>query len=172
MNSPFANIFIGIQQHIVNTIPAINYIDQDLGQLKKDHNTLRPSVAFPCILIDFEDCSFENLSENVQTAKGNVVLRLGFAPYSNSSQSTPQDYIENAINYYDIEWDLHKTLQGWSPSTDIGTLTRIYAGTQQRTDSIRVRELRYSFAFEDYSTGNTIQQIAADINITPQIQMP
>lgn len=172
MNSPFANIFIGLQQHIADTIPAINYIDQDLGQLNNDRHTVRPSVAFPCVLIDFENCNFEDLGENAQTAQGSIVLRLGFSPYSNSSQSTPQDSIENAINYYDIEWDMHKALQGWNPTTDVGALTRISTQTQKRTDTIRVREIRYSFAFEDHSTQNTTQIVEAAINIASQIEMP
>jgi len=172
MNSPFANLFLAIQQHIQDNITAINYIDQDLGQLKNDRNTVRPSVTFPCALIDFEDFNFESLAENAQTAKGTIVLRLGFAPFSNSSQSTPTNYIESAISYYDIEWDLHKALHGWSPGTDLGYLTRTSVCTQKRSDTIRVREIRYSLAFEDYSTANTIQQVTVPAAITPQIQIP
>ena len=86
MNAPFANIFLAIQQRIAATVPAITYIDQDLGQLNSNG---RPPVSWPCALIDFENFRFENLGENVQTAEGLVVLRLGFAPHSNSSQATP-----------------------------------------------------------------------------------
>ena len=34
MNSPFANIFLALQAYIQANVPAIKYIDQDLGQLK------------------------------------------------------------------------------------------------------------------------------------------
>src|ERR1700749_2803202 len=135
MNSPFANIFLAIQQRIQSDVTSVTYIDQDLGQLK---TSTRPPVSWPCVLIDFEDFNFDNLGQNVQTAKGTVVLRLGFAPYSNSSQITPLRYLQQAIGYYDIEWSLHKVLQGWSPGDDYGSLIRTSATTQKRTDNYRV----------------------------------
>lgn len=166
MNSPFANIFLALQSYIQANVTVIKYIDQDLGQLK---SSARPPVAWPCVLIDFEDFNFENLSENVQTAKGVITLRLGFPPYSNSSQATPSQYIRQAISYYDLEWTLHKALQGWSPGDDYGHLTRISATTQKRTDSYRVRELRYAIAFEDYSTKPTQQYATPALAVTNQI---
>ncbi len=168
MNSPFANIFLAIQQQIQTNVATIKYIDQDLGQLKTG---TRPPVAWPCVLIDFEDFNFENLGENVQTAKGTVVLRLGFAPYSNSSQVTPSTYLQQAIGYYDIEWALHKTIQGWAPGDDFGSMIRTSTSTQKRTDNYRVRELRYSIAFEDYSTKPGQQYTSATIVVEDEIKL-
>ncbi len=166
MNSPFANIFIAIQQRIKAQLPDIKYVDQDLGQLKTGS---RPPVSWPCVLIDFEDFSYNNLGENVQTASGTVVLRLGFAPHSNSSQAMPDSYLRQSINYYDLEWSLHKLMQGWAPGTDYGHLCRVSATTQKRTDSYRVREIRYSIAFEDYSTKYQQQYAPATVIINEDI---
>jgi hypothetical protein len=152
MNSPFANIFLAIQQRIQSNLSTISYIDQDLGQLKSG---ARPPVSWPCVLIDFEAFEFEQMGDNVQTAKGTIALRLGFAPYSNSSQVTPSTYLRQAIGYYDIEWALHLAIQGWTPGIDFGPMVRTSVSTQKRSDSYRVRELRYSIAFEDYSTKPT-----------------
>ena len=150
MNSPFANLFLALQEQVHTHVSEIAYIDQDLGQL---NSKTRPPVSWPCVLIDFEGFSFDDLSENVQTAKGTVVLRLGFAPYSNSSVATPPDYKTLALNYYDLEWKLHLAIQGWSPAGDAcGHLIRSSATTCPRTDNYRVRELRYKIAFDDYST--------------------
>jgi hypothetical protein len=168
MNSPFANIFLAIQQRIKDNISAINYIDQDLGQLK---SASRPPVSWPCVLVDFEDFSFESLGENVQTAKGTVVLRLGFAPYSKSSQATPSLYLQKAVAYYDIEWDLHKVLQGWAPGTDYGCLIRTAASTQKSGDNYRIRELKYSIAFEDYSAKWQQQYSPAAIAVADEINL-
>ena len=149
MHAPFANLFIALQNRISRNISAITYIDQDLGQLSAKS---RPPVSWPCLLIDFEDFRFKDLSEHVQTAKGTVVLRLGFAPYSATAAATPLHYREQSLSYYDIEWDVNKALQGWSPDGDeFGSLMRISATTQPRTDGYRVRELRYKIAFDDYS---------------------
>ena len=127
MDSTFANIFLAIQQKLLSELPAISYIDQDLGQLK---TTTCPPVSWPCALLDFEDFNFENLGTNVQTARGTVVLRLGFAPHSAASQLTPAPYQQQAISYYDVEWSLHKVMQGWSPAGNCGSLIRTSATTQ------------------------------------------
>jgi hypothetical protein len=169
MKSPFANIFLAVQQRVQTEVTDIVYIDQDLGQLK---SSPRPPVSWPCLLVDFEDFNFESLAENVQTARGTVVLRLGFAPYSNSSQATPSKYLQQALNYYDIEWQLHKAIQGWAPTDEVGSLIRTSATTQKRADNYRVRELRYSMAFEDYSTKWDQQFAPASPLITDELQLP
>lgn len=166
MNSPFANIFIALQSRIQDQVSAITYIDQDLGQLK---NETRPAVTFPCVLIDFEDFEFQALADNVQTAEGTIILQLGFTPASSSSSTTPIDFRETAISYYDIEWNLHKALQGWSPGDGFGYLTRKSTITQKRHSYLRVREIRYRIAFPDYSTKPTIQQTTATLNYQTQI---
>src|ERR1700761_3055215 len=139
MNSPFANIFLALQTQVQAQVPDIVYIDQELGQLKTDKTIARPPVQFPCLLVDFEDFGFENIGDLVQSAEGTVVLRLGFAPYSSTTATTPAAYTQKALNYYDIEWALHKVLQGWSPGDSYGHLTRIATCTQKRTDTLRVR---------------------------------
>jgi len=169
MNSPFATIFLALQQRIQAEVPTIVYIDQDLGQLR---SKARPPVSWPCVLLDFEDFSFENLGENVQTATGTVVLRLGFEPHSNSSQATPLPYIQQAIAYYDIEWALHKAIQGWSPATTLGSFSRTSAATQTRSDNYRVREIRYSIAFEDYSTKHEQLFAPAALIVNEDIDLP
>ncbi|HXS38321.1 MAG TPA: hypothetical protein VN721_16585 [Flavipsychrobacter sp.] len=173
MNSPFANIYLAIQQQIQTAVlnpdntPMIPSIDQDLGQL--DYYKVRPSVSFPCILIDFSNWRFSNMSENAQLAEGDVILRLGFQPFSGSGQETPEAYREKSINYYDIEWAIHQALQGWSPGDDYGVLVRKCVETEKRKDPFRVRVITYSLKFDDYSTVRELQFIGAEINIDTEI---
>lgn len=168
MNAPFSNIFLAIQQRIQDQVAGIKYIDQDLGQLKSG---IRPPVSWPCVLVDFEDFSFSNISENVQVARGTVVLTLAFAPRSSSAQATPLTYLKQAINYYELEWDLHRAVQGWSPGDDYGALVRTEVTTQKRADSYRVREIRYSITYEDYSTQHVQQYAPAVIVVDEQITL-
>ena len=167
MNSPFAAIFLALQARIAGQLSAVRYIEQDLGQLKNS----RPPVSWPCILIDFEDFSFGDLSENVQTASGTVVLQLGFAPYSASSQATPGTNIDLALGFFDLEWSLHRILQGWSPGDSFGSLNRRETTTQKRNDKYRVREIRYTVAFEDYSAKLTQTLVPATILISEQVNV-
>ena len=96
--SPFASIFMAIRKHIIDASNAAVYVDQDLGQLR---NNPRPPVTWPCILIDFEEFRFEDMGAHVQTAKGTVVFQLGFSPRSNSTQATPDEYVQQALTYYE-----------------------------------------------------------------------
>jgi hypothetical protein len=165
MNSPFANIFLAMQSHIKTDAAFIKHIDQDFGQLKAP----RPAVSWPCVLIDFEDFSFSALAENVQQATGIVVVRLAFPPYSSTSSATPAQYTEAALSYYDMEWQLHKLLQGWQPSNASGKLDRANTATQKRNDNYRVRELRYKLAFDDYSTRNTISYAPVSLTVAEEM---
>jgi hypothetical protein len=161
MNAPFANIFLAIQARIAENMHDIRHIAHDLGQLSVKG---RPPVSWPCVLIDFEDFSFSNLGEHIQSAMGTVVVRLGFAPHSGTGKDTPEAYKEKALTYYDLEWELHKLLHGWSPDEQTaGAMIRTGTATQRRTDSYRVRELRYAIAFEDYSTKTEIQYAPATL---------
>ena len=76
---------------------------------------------------------------------------------------------EAALHFYDIEWDLHKILQAWDPGDNFGHLDRISAITQARPDQLRVRELRYTIAFEDYSTKLEAFTAPATLDVVPEI---
>src|ERR1044072_5029205 len=104
MNSAFANLFLLLQERIQDEVPDIAFIDQDMGQINVGVTEF--PVTFPCLLIDFENFDFKNLSENVQTASGTVLLKLGFAPYSSSDSSSTEESKEAALQFYDMEWDL------------------------------------------------------------------
>ncbi len=167
-HSPFLDIFMAMRQRLIDTASTSLYINQDLGQLRNHH---RPPVTWPCVLIDFENFEYENLAENVQTAKGTIVIQLGFAPYSNSTQVTPEQYVQQAMLYYDMEMYLHQIFQGWSPIEMGGALMRTSVTTQRRNDNYRVRELRYSIAFEDYFTKRQLQMVPAELEINEELQI-
>ena len=163
MNSPFAQLFLALQAHIKNNVTSISYVAQDTGQLSVKG---RPPVTFPCLLIDFDKFTFSNLGEGVQTACGEVVLKLGFAPLSPTAHSTPDEFKDLALGYYDLEWALHKALHGWSANDSFGCMIRSSADTQTRTDGYRVREIRYSVTFDDYSTRPNQLYAPATLQVT------
>lgn len=141
-----------------------------MGQLSAK---ARLPVSWPCVLIDFDDFQFDNLSENVQMARGRVVVRLGFNPHSGTGKDTPADYRAAALAYYDLEWTLHKALQGWSPDGDeYGHLMRASAATQRRQDGCRVRELSYCISFDDYSAKPGVHFEPVELVINEQITIP
>lgn len=169
MNSSFARLFLALQARIAAQVPDIKHIAHDMGQFSAKG---RPPVSWPCVLIDFDDFSFDSLSENVQVAKGTVVISLGFNPHSGTGKDMPPDYREAALAYYDLEWTLHKALQGWSPDGDeYGHLVRTSAATQRRQDGYRVRELTYSICFDDYSAKPGVHFEPAELLLTHNLSL-
>lgn len=169
MNAPFANLFIALQQQIATEVPDVVHIAHNLGQLSDKQ---RPPVSWPCVLLDFEDFKYTNLSENVQTAKGTVVVTLGFAQHSRAAHTTPEAYLQKALSYYDTEWQLHKALQGWSPSEEqFGSLSRTSVTTTPNKHGYRVRELRYTISFDDYSTKPTQQYTPATLIVNQNLNI-
>jgi len=148
MDSIFATMFLAIQAQI-KTLASVKWIDQDLGQLENYGD--RPPVKFPCVLLDFETTEFSNLGQLAQVGEGTMLVRLAFAPFSHSNGYTPDAYRQLALEYYNIEHNLHLKLQGFG-SEKFGPMMRVSAVTEERNDAIRVRQLRYTISFEDVST--------------------
>lgn len=150
MNSIFSLLLVAMMKRITDMVPEIRWIDQDFGQL--GHYEERPPVSFPCVLIDFNQTTYEQEFMQVQMGLLNINIRLAFAPFSNSSAITPEYVQQKALQFYEIEMRLYQALQGWNPDSDIcQPLVRISASNERREDPLRVRTLVFTTAFEDNS---------------------
>lgn len=150
-NSAFSELILLLQERIKTEVPDIRMVDEDKGQLEDiDPKNNRPPVSWPCLLIDFQNCKYDDLGELVQTVDGALVLRLGFPPYSSAASWMPTATKVKALRYFDIEWQVYKALHGWQPE-GFGTLLCRSSDTEKRMDAIRVRELRYELTFEEHS---------------------
>ncbi|MBS1740713.1 MAG: hypothetical protein JST88_09250 [Bacteroidetes bacterium] len=150
MNNPFGSLLLQLQARIKAVASAIREVNEDKGQL--EGYELRPAVSFPCVLIDF-DFQFDDLGDNIQMASGNVIVRLAFPPFSSAGSLMPQGVREKALAYTDYEMQVYQALHGWRP-TGFAPLSRRAAVTEKRTDTIRVREIRFDTQFEDYSAAD------------------
>ncbi len=182
MISPNANLFKALRDQVAALADGdgnkyFPFVDQELGQLEAHDGSNRPPVKWPCVLIDIDSTNYQDLSHNVQTGICYVVFRIGFPPISSSSNITPSTYSDKSIYYYELEQILHLALQGSVPSLIVdevdvlapicGHLSRISAKTEQRTDFIRVREVRYSLGIQDFSTkpSKTLIPAALDLGL-------
>lgn len=150
MNSPFANIFLALQERIITQVPEIVFIEHDFGQLE-DYSNGKPPVAFPCALIDFQNWTFENMGNSTQRAEGDVVIKLGYAKHGQTHNATPSQWREAALEYYEIEWKLNKHLHTFAPGEDCGYLTRTGEVKENRPLGVRIKTITYRLAYEDYS---------------------
>jgi len=149
MQSQLANMFIEIMDRIKDKVPAIRYINFDMGQIDF-YDGLRPKVSFPALLIDYGNFVYSDLGRGVQEVRGEIKFRLAFSPYSNSSSLSPAEVRAKALEYLEIDYTLNQFLHGWQ-GTDFGALTRIAAITEEREDTLRVRATSYAVNFFDSS---------------------
>jgi len=158
MNSPFANIYLSIMARIKTKVPAVRYVNQDLGQLENyNPSTGRPAVSFPCVLIDFDDFNADDLTHNIQELEGDISLRIALDTWSSASSLNDATTKAKALAYYDIEHEVYKALHGYCPGNadTCGYLTRTATSTEKREDPIRVRTIRFKLRFKDNSAAET-----------------
>jgi hypothetical protein len=149
LQSPFANLYESVMARIKEKVPAIKYIDQDMGQL--ENYGLRPAVGFPCLLIDTDEFEFsEQGNDSRQLGDGFIIIRMGVPAWSSSSGFTPAAIREKALQYYEIENEIFKALHRWSPD-GFNRLLRRKVRTEKRDDEIRVRIIAFQVLYTDES---------------------
>lgn len=147
MDAILANIFLTVQERLKTSLTDLKWIDQDLGQL--EFYDKRPAVDFPCALIDIDDSDYSDEGENSQIGEGILIVRLGLTVYNSANHLTPTPYKEKAIDYYNLEHRVNSFLHGWCDSRYFSPLMRRKGFKEKRDDNLRVRVLRYVFAFRD-----------------------
>ena len=152
MESPFARLFLDLQEHIKTEVPEITYIEQDLGQLGSEDP--RKMMSFPGVLIDFPDTGFTNLQGKNQFALPIVSIILVMDTYSQTYHLAPLDVKELGLQYLELEQKLYMAIATWE-SDYCELLNRTSAKGLNRNDvGLRVRELTFTTEFEDYSCDN------------------
>lgn len=150
VQSFFALFLLAIEERMQLKVPSIKWVDQDLGQLEED--TDRPSVAFPCVLIDFGSTNYSELHEGEQWADNTLQMRIGFNPYSSAAVATPLEQRQKALAYYEIEQQVYQAFQYWDGNGLCQPMTRTYGGTEKnRADMLRVRTMLFTTTFMDDS---------------------
>lgn len=159
----YNRLLINFQDMIIAAVPdandksGIRECSQDLGQI--DIEGMPPAVAFPWLGVDFSNTTYEQLQFNQQRGRMQISLRLAFDPYSSESSLAPAEVREKALKYYSIEQKIYKAISNWRcPLDDEATvfllvtgLRRVSAKSENRKDTLRVRQLVYEATFIDDS---------------------
>lgn len=150
METYFKPLFLALQKRIMENVPEIRFIDQNIGQLGFDE--YRAMVSFPAALVDFPSTSFSALSGNAQLGISFIEITLVFAPYSQTYQMAPDNVKDLGLQYFEIEQKVFAALQGWDCEGLCTPLVRTQAQSQNNNDiGMRVRKLTLSTSFEDYT---------------------
>jgi hypothetical protein len=164
MTSGFALLFLALQAHIKASVPAIRYIDQDLGQLEYYPEGERPAVAWPCLLIDIEATDSRDLGDGIQELDLAIHLRLGFSPFSSANSLTPDLSKEKALQFYEIESDLFVAVQRFDADGMVQPLTRQGGiATEKREDPFRVRVMTFTSTAEEDGARGYHNKVEADL---------
>ncbi len=156
--APFSDLYEALIERIKEKVPEIKWIDLDYGQLENYEAGYRPPVNFPCLLLDFDEWTFDDAGDRKQMGMGVVVARLALAPYSHTSASTNKPEREIGKRYIRLEQKLYTCLHGWD-NGQFQSLRRASSRKENRRDDLRVRALRFSTAFEDISAQPIRQKI-------------
>ncbi len=172
-DSPFAQLYLALQEYIKTAVPAIKQVALDIGQL--DYYDIRPAVAFPCLLIDFPASNFTDEGELVQWGNLTIQTRLGFSPFSKADSITPDISVKAALQFFEIENNLFKKLHGWSPTlkdannNDVEIcqpISRLSAVKEMREDPFIVRVNMWSTAGEDAGALVVKEKVKAKLELS------
>jgi hypothetical protein len=163
MTSLFAQLYLALATHLKQNMPAIKWIDLDLGQL--DGYKERPALIFPCVLIDFTQAQYRQEGQQVQWTDFNIVVRLGFENWNATNADAPAFVQQDGLEYFELEHELVRVLNAFSADGAVQPLTRISAITERREDMYRVREITFTTATEDDSMMQPVNKAAADLVI-------
>ena len=111
MESFYAQAFLALQARIIELVPAIKFVDQNIGQYGFDD--FRTRVTFPAVLIDFPNTTFSGMQGNIQLGNTTISLSLLFDSYSQTVNGTPDNVKELGLQYLEIEQQLHIAMQGF-----------------------------------------------------------
>ena len=166
LQSPFANLLQELIDRLTEKVPSLRFVGQDIGQL--ENYELRPAVSFPCYLIDIDSFNFTDAqNEFTQLGQGTITGRLGLVKYTDISNLTPAQFMENAMKYLEIEQEIFVALHGWSP-TGFSRCMRTVTVTERRDDDIRVRVNKFGTSFTDTSANKkktTVQRPGLSVGV-------
>lgn len=147
-DAPFSELVLQLQTLVMAMDgKPIRHVDEEKGQLESyDMQLGRPAVSFPCLLVDFEDFEYNDIGNNEQDVAGQIVLRVGFPPFSAPASWFPQGYKVKGLKYFDIEHQLYTVLHG-ADFEGFRVLRWRKATTEKREDGIRVRVIRLDTGF-------------------------
>lgn len=151
MTDVYSKIILDIADHIKETVPEIVMVDQYLGQ---DQTELRPSLAYPAVLVDFDRADYSMIGASNQIADSQISIRLFLDNYASSISQTPDPIRQKALEVYDIEKRLVEALHNWQPSEGyIQPLVRISSYSQNRNDiGLRIRNIVFTTSWIEYSS--------------------
>ena len=171
LSSPFAQIMLDMQNRIAAQVPGIRMIDRYIGQ---DQTALKPALDYPAVLIDVENCDYEEAGQGSQFARATFSVKIFHADFSRCIQKSPSKVRENALKDFELEHAVMSALHGWAPTAEVENELHQYAEPLIRTGDrsenrndigLRIRTILFTTAWEERMADP--ETIHADLNFCP-----
>lgn len=139
-------IYTAIMARLKETVPELNWIDIDEGQL--EYYAERPSVAFPCALIDIAVTQCEDLYERAQLCRATIGIRVvQNIPTSRTNSVATEPVRTNALERYQLVEKVFESLQSWGGS-GFNPLSRMSQKKESRKDFLFVVRIDFATQFK------------------------
>lgn len=149
MKSPIANLFLAIQDRILDQVPEIKYIDQNMGQYLNEE--FRKQMLFPALLIDFPTEDFSEMQGLNQFADITIVVTLFYDVWDHTNSLTPLNIKQAGLKYLEIDQKVYMALQGFNTDFCEPLIRRQSKNHNANETGLRVKEISFSTQYEDYS---------------------
>lgn len=131
-------VYTAIRDKINTTVPAIRWVDFDLGQLDED----APPVSWPCALVDYSANTVEPGADLTVTETLSVAITVAFKLRERTHSKTNPTYSDEALGHIDTVMAVRQALEGLAGASFSG-LT--YTGfTRDRRSDYRVYRLTFA----------------------------
>ena len=145
-----------IQERIQAKVTALNYVDEDWGQL--DYYGTNMPVKWPCCLFDIGEITWTNQGKKQQSGIATVLVTVANLKTTNTSGKAP-------ATQRNIAWSIHseiikpinQALHGFAPIAGAGLLYRKRTQRIKRNDGIQEYLITYQCTVNgDYDTSGDV----------------
>jgi len=139
-------IYTAIMARLKEEVKELKWIDLDEGQL--EYYTERPSVAFPCALIDVAISQCKDLYPGTQLCNAQVgILIAQDIPTSRTSSVAANRVRTAAMERYRLVEKVYECLQSWESGL-FNPLSRTAQKKESRKDGIFVVRIDFTTRFK------------------------
>lgn len=147
-------LYEAIVTRLTTEVPDLKMIDFEMGQLDVLALDKRPSLVFPCALIDisYPGCDDEGSGAQVVTARANI--RLAFECPLPTDSRAPETRRSAALEIFTIVDLVYAKLQGFI-TTEFSGFSRKSQTPDNRYAGIKIINMIFETTFEDLTAYQT-----------------
>lgn len=140
-------ILLALMEHIKTNLPELSYIDEDYGQLESQEDSY--PVTFPCVLIEYSNTDWEEVTSTVQTGNTSISFKLCLDCYDDTHYgSGTEDKLKERFEFNN---KLYRCLQNLTVTNTMEPLTRVKSRNYTFGGGIKIYETIFQFCCHDES---------------------